>query len=154
MLRHTQTVCALAVGMLLACAAALTRADDAKDDAKKLEGDWNVVSVDAGGRLQDKGAGPKQVAIRGDQITLKMKDGDGPTYRFTVDPSQKPKTMDWFQKDDSTIGGIYELDGDDLKLCFPLVPSERKEGERLKRPGSFDTKDQPVVVVTARREKH
>ena len=138
---------------LLILPANLLRADDAKDEAKKLEGTWKVVSVDAGGRLQDSGSGPQQVVIQGDQITLKMKGGEGPTYRFTVDPSQKPKAMDWFKKDASTIGGVYELDGDDLKLCFPLVPSERKEGERLKRPTGFDTKDQPVILVTARREK-
>jgi uncharacterized protein (TIGR03067 family) len=82
-----------------------------------------------------------------------MKSGDGPTFRFEVDSSQKPKTMDWFKKDESTIGGIYALDGDELKLCFPLVPTKRKEGERLKRPGSFDTKDNPVMVMTAKRKK-
>jgi hypothetical protein len=30
-----------------------------------------------------------------------------------------------------------------LKLCFALVPKQRKEGETLKRPESFDTKDKP-----------
>jgi uncharacterized protein (TIGR03067 family) len=152
MFRAIRIAVILALALLATCPA-LARADDAKDEAKKLEGDWKVVSADSGERVSDKSPGPQQVIIRGDQITLKMKDGEGPTFRFTVDPSQKPKEMDWLKKDGSGIGGIYELDGDDLKICFPLVPSERKDGERLKRPANFDAKENPVMILTVRREK-
>jgi uncharacterized protein (TIGR03067 family) len=152
MFRPTLMLAALTLAMLAACPI-LTRADETKDEAKKLEGDWKVVSADSGGRVSDKTPGPQQVVIRGDQITLKMKNGEGPTFRFTVDPSQKPKAMDWLKKDGSGIGGIYELDGDDLKICFPLVPSERKDGERLKRPANFDAKENPVMLLIVRREK-
>jgi hypothetical protein len=68
-------------------------------------------------------------------------------------PSQKPKSMDWIKKDGSAIGGIYELDGDDLKICFPLAPSERKKGDRLNRPAGFDAKENPVMLLTVQREK-
>jgi uncharacterized protein (TIGR03067 family) len=141
MFRATRIAVTLALAFLAACPV-LTRADD----AKKLEDDWKVVSADSGGRVSDKSPGPQLVIIRGDQITLKMKEGEGRTFRFTVDPSQKPKAMDWLKKDGSGIGGIYELDGDDLKICFPLVPSERKDGERLKRPANFDAKENPVIA--------
>ncbi len=120
---------ALTAALVVAALPALAAlADDAQDEAKKLEGDWNVTAVEAGGKTQDPAAGAQQVVLQGDQLTLKMKGGEGPTYRFTVDPSQKPKAMDWLKKDGSTIGGIYELDGDDLKLCFPLAPAEAEGG--------------------------
>ena len=156
MRRRTLTTLSLAVLLLVPAApvrAEDAKTEDAKGEARKLEGNWKVLSIDAGGRLQDPGPGAQQVVILGDQLTHKMKGGEGPTYRFTVDPSQKPKAMDWLKNDGSTTGGVYELDGDDLMLCFPLPPTERKEGERLKRPGSFDAKDQPVILVTAKQQK-
>jgi hypothetical protein len=69
MFRPTRMLAALTLAMLAACPV-LTRADEAKDEAKKLEGDWKVVSADSGGRVSDKTPGPQQVVIRGDQITL------------------------------------------------------------------------------------
>jgi uncharacterized protein (TIGR03067 family) len=152
----TRRCFATLAALALAAAAADKPDDAAKDEMKKLEGTWAVVSVEAMGKAADKEKDPvpQQVVFKDDKITLKMRDGDGPTFVFAVDPGQKPKAMNWIKEaDGSHIGGIYSLDGDELKLCFPLVPKERKEGETLKRPENFDTKDKPVMLLTAKREK-
>jgi hypothetical protein len=46
-------------------AADKSAANDAKDEMKMLEGTWKIVSVNAGGRVQDKDSGPQQVVIKG-----------------------------------------------------------------------------------------
>jgi hypothetical protein len=48
---------------------------------------------------------------------------------------------------------IYALKEEELKLAMPFVPKGRNSGERLLRPESFETKDKPVMVLTAKRRK-
>jgi hypothetical protein len=60
--------------------------------------------------------------------------------KIIVDPSKKPKTIDYDVIDGPAKGkkllGIYELEGDTLKSCFAAPDAERptdftgKEGER------------------------
>ncbi len=49
--------------------------------------------------------------------------------RITIDPSKKPKTIDYDVIDGPTKGkrhlGIYELDGDTFKSCFGAPGAER-----------------------------
>jgi uncharacterized protein (TIGR03067 family) len=48
--------------------------------------------------------------------------------KFSIDPSKKPKTIDYQVSDGPTKGqkhlGIYELSGDTLKSCFGAHGSE------------------------------
>lgn len=71
-----------------------------------------------------------------DQLTLKV---DGKVYRrgiVTLDPSKITKAMNTWDADgafaDQTLQGIYELDGNLLKMCIV------KPGQ--KRPTEFTTK--------------
>ena len=127
------------------------------DEVKHLEGSWKTVSANFMGKPQTaKEAGMEGLGFAGDKFTVKTPGGgDGPTFSFTVDPSQKPKAMDWIKdKDKPSLPCIYSLDGDDLKICFPLLPSEKpKDGFMVKRPESFDPKDKPEGLITAKRVK-
>jgi hypothetical protein len=57
--------------------------------------------------------------------------------KFTIDPSKKPKTIDYQMTDGFTKGqkqlGIYEFDGENVKFCFSKPgeerPAEFKAGE-------------------------
>ncbi|HEY8504188.1 MAG TPA: hypothetical protein VIL46_06365, partial [Gemmataceae bacterium] len=76
------------------------------------------------------------------------------TFLFSLDPSQKPKAMDWFKgKDTNRLPGIYALDGDELRMCVPMIPARPVEDFRPQRPESFDTKGKPQMCLTARRKK-
>lgn len=122
-------------GFLLAVSLCIvTGAENATEAAKKemqlLEGEWSMISGEADGfplppnLVQDAKRvvkdGVTTVHIGG-QLFMKA--------RFTVDPSRKPRTIDYVMLDGPTKGkkqlGIYELDGDRVKFCFSSPGKER-----------------------------
>ena len=67
---------------------------------------------------------------------------------FVVDPSQKPKSMDFTLEKDKTkrtTGAIYELQGDTLKICY----FEGGKG----RPKEFVSDEKTVLGVLKREKK-
>jgi uncharacterized protein (TIGR03067 family) len=128
-------LCVLAVGVLLA-------ADDAKDAAKKdqekMAGEWSLVSAERDGQpLPEELVKTIKRVFKGDEYTT-TKDGDViGKAKFKLDPSKKPKHIDFTPSEGAEAGqaleGIYELDGDKLKICYS------QSGE--KRPGEFSTKE-------------
>lgn len=99
------------------------------DDIKKLQGTWNIAS------LEVEGTGQPEGAFRGAQITIKN-DGFataamGSTYKgtFTVDAAASPKTIDMHFSDGPEKGnvalGIYEIDGDSWRLCLAIAGKTR-----------------------------
>src|SRR4051812_21154096 len=89
-------------GVLLAAGAALALAaddkkDDAKDELKKFDGTWVVVSVEMDGEKAPeegiKKAMPKAVGKEG-TVTFFAEGKEQGQATFTVDPTKKPKTLD------------------------------------------------------------
>jgi uncharacterized protein (TIGR03067 family) len=110
----------LAAIALLICAVSV-RADD-KDEVKKLEGEWKVEAIVGGGKEIPAGKGaPEKLTIKDGKLT-----GFGPEVKLSTDATKKPKWLNMtFTRDDveRTINAIYELDGDQLKICMPLARS-------------------------------
>jgi uncharacterized protein (TIGR03067 family) len=128
---------------ILAVAAEPVRADPAADDLKQLEGTWKVSSAEVAGKpVKEFMAGP-----------LEFKDGKLLGFNATVklDPTQKPKAIT-LVLDNREWLGIYDLQGDDLKLSLALVePGKLKD---QKRPTDFDGKsEKPQIVLTCKRQK-
>src|SRR5262245_49301280 len=111
--------------------------DAAKGDLAQLQGEWSMVLGSADGlpmpeetRKQMKRIckGDEATTMMGDQIYLKAK--------ITLDPSKKPKTIDYQMIEGFTKGktqlGIYEIEGDTFKACFG-APGDP-------RPTDFTTK--------------
>jgi uncharacterized protein (TIGR03067 family) len=141
----------LAVIALFACAITV-RADD-KDELKKLEGEWQVIETVFGGTEVPPGKGaPEKATIKNGKLT-----GIGAEVTLATDATKKPKWLNMtFTRDgkEQTINAIYELTGDELKICMPLAP---KKGEKAvfenKRPEGFDTKDKPEMMLKMTRKK-
>jgi len=138
---------------LLPCLA--VAAAEPSSDNKKLEGTWKVVSVEVAGKAATpKQFGMDQLVVKGDKLTFRNDGKDVMSFEFTTDASKTPKTLDWIKPaDKSSLPTIYSLEGDDLKICAPLVPKERKPGETIPRPAGFDTKDKPLMLLVLKREK-
>ena len=88
-----------------------------------------------------------QVVIKGDQLVIKTGRRDEEAA-FKIDPGKRPAQMDIRPKVDKAplIQGIYELDADQLSLCFGL------EGKG--RPKAFESgKDSGVGLLVLKRKK-
>ena len=139
----------MAVG-ILAAAATLSRADDASDAAKKLDGTYSLVSGSfEGNKDHAKLKELKSVVIKDGTITIKSENRDD-VAKFTVDPSKKPGEMTLVTGNgNNTINGIYETketpDGLQLTLSFTHGGGPR--------PKDFKGEDEKSVVLALLRKK-
>jgi uncharacterized protein (TIGR03067 family) len=104
-------------------------------DEDAIVGTWRVVEIDYGGGQKLLPDHAKQSRYTfGENGAFSITDPRQPTANFTfkLDPSSKPKAMDWIVNGQPlSILGLYELDGDTLKFCMsqkqPTVrPTELK----------------------------
>jgi uncharacterized protein (TIGR03067 family) len=88
------------------------------EDEKKLQGTWQVTSLEIDGLKYDE-VSPEikdaRVIIKENLLTEVDRDRRNPMF-FKLDPAAKPKTI--LFKTAPSIRGIYELDGDRLRLCL------------------------------------
>jgi uncharacterized protein (TIGR03067 family) len=118
-----------------------------KKDTDLIQGKWSLVSFERGD--ESKPAEEiKKVKITFDGNILTINDGDkDDKATFKIDPDKKPKTIDITpEKEKDKVAGIYELKGDDLKICFGK-PGE----ERPTKFGPKGVKGQTLIVL--KREK-
>jgi uncharacterized protein (TIGR03067 family) len=130
----------LLAGGALVVGGALATADDKKDDAvkeemKKFDGTWQLVSSERDGEKAPAEAIKTAKAVgKAGKVTMSVEGKTVMEADFTVDPTQKPKTIDATATSGPDKGkkslGIYEFDGDMLKICY----SEKE------RPKEFSTK--------------
>ncbi len=137
--------------------AGLAADDENKADLKKLEGTWDVVSMEIAGKKFEAGKGaPDKLVVKDGKMTLFADGKEVSTFKdikLDVDARKKPKAVELVREGKETLPGIYEVTDDEVKLAMPLVPKDRKPGEALPRPESFETKDKPVMVIIAKRGK-
>ena len=109
-----------------------------KKDLHRLQGTWTLVSA-----VQDGKALPEDKVIK---TTIVFKDD---TFRFPgsaeyatsrkgtikVDATKTPKQMDAISTEKEVMSGIYQLNGDNYKVCFAPVGKPRPD-ELTSKPGS------------------
>jgi len=128
---------------------AVAKADGAKDE-DKLQGSWKVVSHEKDGKKQAEDTIKNyKIVVKGDKLTFKIGDQDNEAT-LKLDAAKKPKTIDLMVKAGDkmeVIKGIYQLDGDDLKIC-----AAGEEG--VERPKDFATKAKSGLgLLVLKREK-
>jgi uncharacterized protein (TIGR03067 family) len=116
------------------------------DDAANVQGTWNVTSVEREGTPLPSSAVKKLQMIFKDGTLTIMTDKDNSNARvekakIVLHPSAKPKSLEMTSddKDKPTVRGIYDLDGDTLKMCW------RTNGGA--RPAQFTTMPQSGLVL-------
>lgn len=101
-----------------------------KKDVSQLQGEWSMVSGSADGTAM-----PEQMlkqmkrVCKGDEVTTTMGSQLFMKAKISIDPSKKPKTIDYHMLDGLTKGkiqpGIYEIEGDTFKSCFAKPGADR-----------------------------
>jgi uncharacterized protein (TIGR03067 family) len=132
-------------------------ADAAKKELKKFEGTWVPVSVESNGKIgAEEDVKKVRYVFAADGKYKYLLDGnDVLEGTITIDPSKKPKTIDYkITRDDSGGGnkdktslGIYELDGDVLKVCRTWPENDKRPTEFAAPAGS------KLILSEFKREK-
>jgi uncharacterized protein (TIGR03067 family) len=120
-------------------------ADDqaVQKDLARLQGEWSMVSGSADGQsMPDEMRKQMKRVCKGDETTTTMGGQMFIKAKITLDPSKKPKTIDYQMTDGFTKGktqfGIYEVDGDTFKSCFGKPGAERP-ADFTSKPGDGRT---------------
>ena len=155
------------VVVFIAAIGVTTLADEAKDEAlkkehKQIEGAWKIVEFREGtkGNLAEF-FGNARLIIGPDGIwNLRQEDGKGLKGTSTVDPTTKPKGVDFTmmsatekargkEKDDLYLG-IYEISETKERLCF-AIPGEKRPADFTPAPPGAPGRSH--MHLTLEREK-
>src|SRR5206468_3966399 len=115
-----------------------------KDDKERLQGTWHIVEVKTGdGPRSPREVSKDQILVfTRDKLVFNYDDGSSTEMLYQLDPKQKPKAIDLAPtaqpEKGYTFKGIYEIDGDRLKLYY-----SRNVAPDAKRPARFDSKTDP-----------
>src|SRR5262245_5252905 len=93
-------------------------AGDVAKDKKALQGKWTMVELIEGGNKSEKQS--VEVVFRGDDIMVIDDGKELVSGTYKLDAAKKPKTVEvMFAKGDQkkTMKGVYEIDGDTLRIC-------------------------------------
>lgn len=128
--------------------------DDAfKEELKALAGTWKAVSIETDGKKAPEDILKQVVMTRDESGKTVIRRGDMVVLEATVkklDPSKKPKTIDTEQtvgeNKGKTIQGIYEIDGNTLRVCL-APPGKERPSEFSAKAGSGNS------LAVYRREK-
>lgn len=105
-------------------------------DEKLLQGEWRAVAVEVQGRqLTAEQVKAARVRVKGDKMTVTLGPGTVTESTIHLDPTKKPKALDLTplageEKGTRCPAGIYELDGDSLRICVNDRPGGRSPARR------------------------
>jgi uncharacterized protein (TIGR03067 family) len=114
-----------------------------KKDLAQLQGEWSMVSGSADGQPMPEPTRKQMKRVcRGDEATTTMGGQVFFKAKITLDPSKKPKWIDYQMTGGFTKGktqlGIYELEEDTFKSCFGKPGAERP-ADFTSKPGDGRT---------------
>jgi uncharacterized protein (TIGR03067 family) len=140
------------LGLAAAALALLAPAPDdpTKKDQEKIQGTWNMQTWTGGGKDRPAEEVAKMQLVLKDDQFIPQQGGSpepGGPSTFKLDATKKPPIIDVTNKNGEVALGIYQLDGDDLKMAF------RRPGGK-DRPTEFASPaDSDVLLLVLKREK-
>jgi uncharacterized protein (TIGR03067 family) len=133
--------------------AATLRGQDPREDLDKLQGIWVLTAMEKNGNAAPEYViGKLTVTFKEDTMVM---DGSfaavKPEFTVKLDPSKKPKTIDATPLNGEfkgkTVLGIYQLGGEELRICLP------KQGDK-ERPSEFKSPEgSDLAFMTYKRSK-
>jgi uncharacterized protein (TIGR03067 family) len=101
-----------------------------KDDIDLWQGTWVMLSGEREGQnFTEEQVKSFKRTVKGDKLTITVNGEELYRGAFKLDPSKKPKNIDVTPETGdakgATLMGIYEFDGDTLKVCMAFPDSPR-----------------------------
>lgn len=132
--RLNETYFLIGIIAVILVAEAVHGADDMVATVKLLQGSWQAVKLEGDGKpAPDEIQKSFQMTIKDDKMIITMRGAPNRDCKFKLDPSD-PNFIDITGaikgKEGDTLLGIFSLEGDQLKICFP-------ETKDLPRPTEF-----------------
>lgn len=135
----------------------IAHAADAKDEAikkdhKMMEGTWRIVALEVNGNKAGEEDARQLSVVNGSDGTWRLLSEGKEISKgtSTIDPTKKPKTLDFTPTEGEAKGnqylGIYELGEKTRKMCF-APPGKERPTEFTTTTGSEH------IFVTFEREK-
>jgi RNA polymerase sigma factor (sigma-70 family) len=115
-------------------------------DLQKLQGSWQVLAVEKVNQPRDENFNTR-LTFADNQWNMVVAGTPTPFATFVIDPSLKPKTIDFTLASGKVLLAIYQLDGDSMKLCLDYDMA----GTGGKRPTAFHP-EPGGALWTLRRE--
>jgi uncharacterized protein (TIGR03067 family) len=114
----------------LALAIGQEQASDSDKERQSLQGVWTILLQESDGKAApaEDFAG-NTFEFKDHEIFLRERGLETAVFQFKLDATTNPKTLDLMVRDQVSYG-IYELQGDELKLCFSIGGA---------RPSAFKT---------------
>jgi uncharacterized protein (TIGR03067 family) len=123
-------ICAVGFAALGLSGAMADDKPDMEKELKKFQGAWTFESSESGGQKMPADQ-LKDLVLTFDGAKHTVKNGAAviQTGTQTIDPSKSPKAIDVTLTEGPSKGavmlGIYEFDGDTLKVCFDMGGKQR-----------------------------
>ncbi|MBI3823696.1 MAG: TIGR03067 domain-containing protein [Planctomycetes bacterium] len=115
--------------------------DAIKKDKASLQGTWKVVeSISKGEKVPADDLKELYLIFRDDAILIREGGKTAENFSFRLDPTKKIKEIDVTLKvgpqKNRIDRGIYEIDGDKLRICIQANKDAARPNEFLSRPNS------------------
>jgi uncharacterized protein (TIGR03067 family) len=129
---------------------ALVAASPGGDDAKKMQGVWDIVEYEVQSKPLPANVLKKVKAVfTGDKFKIDTGSPDVKESTFKLDSAKNPKQIDFAGEEKGApvkMKGIYAFDGDSLKICLIVDPAAR--------PTEFKTDEKTKSVrMVLKKEK-
>jgi uncharacterized protein (TIGR03067 family) len=122
--------------------------DVVKNGLAELEGTWTLVKVEIHGKSLLKKDDTSKLIIKDGSVTNAPK---GATELSKIlDPSKTPKAVT-LPYEEAVFYGIYEVMGDELRVCGDGVDTATEKNPEARRPKEFDSTKGLLLVF--KREK-
>jgi uncharacterized protein (TIGR03067 family) len=110
----------LALGFLTGAGGA-PQADRSKKDLDHMQGSWQAVALEVKGTPGGADVVEKlKLIVKKDHYAVKANGKDHVSAKVVLRAGKKPKELDLVQETGPVYKGIYEIDGDTLKICLSL----------------------------------
>jgi uncharacterized protein (TIGR03067 family) len=124
--------------------------DQSKKDFEQMQGNWLATAM----TVKGKSHGAEQIKkfkliVKKDDYCVQVDGKDHVSAKLVLRADKKPKEMDLVLETGPVYKGIYEIDGDTIKMCVTLSSDADSE-----RPKEFASEaDSPMALFTWQRER-